>query len=377
MLTFCLSELFAAISSALGMLLMILIFTKRKGKNSIQISLVFLILILILIVILGGLNYSGKIKMFPHLLRVDSPIHYLLAPAAFIYTLSSLKRNFRFKSIYLLLLVPFLLNIIQFMPLYLSSAATKLNYYYDYKLFTNGSMILQKQHLLKVTFGSCFVIAQCYLLYKFLVQNSTNEKYNLSVVRWFSVYIGIQIACYSIVIFDIFNNMQTFSDPYKFSMNMTSLLLFSISTALFFFPRLLYGAKFSENPNTKKYSNSNLTEENKELILSKWVLFIDDSSKPYLNPKLQISEIATQLNTNSQRLSQVINEKTGVNFNDTINYLRIEEAKQLLTSDSLNKHTIDAIAQKSGFNSKSPFYTAFKKYTGLTPKEFIISIKKD
>jgi YesN/AraC family two-component response regulator len=72
----------------------------------------------------------------------------------------------------------------------------------------------------------------------------------------------------------------------------------------------------------------------------------------------------------ANNLSQVINEKTGFNFNDYINTFRVEEAKNILTSPEYQKLTIEAIAEKAGFNSKSPFYTAFKKHAGMTPKEF-------
>ncbi|MDW5290239.1 helix-turn-helix domain-containing protein [Formosa sp. PL04] len=374
MLTFSLSELFGAISSFLGILLIVLILTKMKGKKSIQISLLILIFTLTLKVILGGLNYSGKIMMFPYLLRVDSPIHYLIGPAAFFYVYTTLKQNFRFRYIYLLMLLPFMFNIYEFMPLYMSSTTAKLNYYNDF--IAQGSMIMKHQYLLKAISGWGYLIAQCYLFYKFIGVNKVDKNPNLSLLSWLSVFLGIQIFCFSLVGLDLLNHFQTLNDPYKFAMNLTALLLLSISTALFFFPRLLYGAKFIEKPIIEKYSNSKLTDVNKELILEKWVQFIDDSSKPYLNPKLTISEIADKLNTNPQRLSQVINEKTGMNFNDAINSFRIEEAKLLLASENYNKLTIEAIAHKSGFNSKSPFYTAFKKNTGLTPKQFITSVEK-
>ncbi|MDW5290240.1 helix-turn-helix domain-containing protein [Formosa sp. PL04] len=374
MLTFSLFELFGAISSFLGMLLIVLILTKRKGKSSIKISLIIFILTLILIIILGDLNYSGKIEMFPHLLRIDSPIHYLLGPAGFFYVYTSLKRDFKFRYIHLLVLLPFVLNIIHFMPLYFSSASTKLNYYNGFA--TQGSMIMKRQYLIKTISGWSYLIAQCYLFFKFIGKNKIDKKPNLSLIEWFTIFLVLQISSRLVLVFDQFNNLLTFTDPYQFAMNMTSLLLFSLSVALFFFPQLLYGAIFTEKPNIEKYSNSKLTDENKELILEKWVQFIDDSSKPYLNPKLAISEIANKLNTNPQFLSQVINEKTDMNFNDAINSFRIKEAKLLLASDNYNKLTIEAIALKSGFNSKSPFYTAFKKNTGLTPKQFITSIEK-
>ncbi len=81
-------------------------------------------------------------------------------------------------------------------------------------------------------------------------------------------------------------------------------------------------------------------------------------------------EVAKLLKVTPQQLSQVVNEKTNLNFTNYINTYRIEMAKVTLMSLDLNKHTIDTVAEKSGFNSKSPFYLAFRKNVGMTPKDW-------
>ena len=91
----------------------------------------------------------------------------------------------------------------------------------------------------------------------------------------------------------------------------------------------------------------------------------------FLNPALSLVEVAKLLKVTPQQLSQVVNEKTNLNFTNYINSYRIEMAKEILMSLDFNKHTIDTVAEKSGFNSKSPFYLAFKKNVGMTPKEFL------
>ncbi|MCY4334687.1 MAG: AraC family transcriptional regulator [Litoreibacter sp.] len=66
-------------------------------------------------------------------------------------------------------------------------------------------------------------------------------------------------------------------------------------------------------------------------------------------------------------VSQVLNEKIGQSFFDFVNSYRVKEAQtRLLNSDE----TILAIAYDIGFNSRSSFYTAFKKGTGQTPTAF-------
>jgi YesN/AraC family two-component response regulator len=69
-------------------------------------------------------------------------------------------------------------------------------------------------------------------------------------------------------------------------------------------------------------------------------------------------------------ISLVINEKMELSFYDWIAKLRVEEAKKLLTGAKTEHYTIEQIAEEVGYNSKSAFNKAFKKFTGQTPSEF-------
>ena len=70
------------------------------------------------------------------------------------------------------------------------------------------------------------------------------------------------------------------------------------------------------------------------------------------------------------QLSQVINTSLGQNFYNLINSYRVEEAKQQLSASDKQNQTILAIAYDVGFNSKSVFNKAFKKFTGTTPSKY-------
>ncbi len=96
-------------------------------------------------------------------------------------------------------------------------------------------------------------------------------------------------------------------------------------------------------------------------------------NKSYLNPNLSIKSLSQEFNLSEGYLSQLINKNSDSNFNDYINSLRIKESKEMLANPDYNNYTIAAIGLESGFNSKSSFYTAFKKFTGKTPTGY----KKD
>jgi len=66
----------------------------------------------------------------------------------------------------------------------------------------------------------------------------------------------------------------------------------------------------------------------------------------------------------------LVNQFSEKNFSDYINSLRVDEAKKLLKNADFEAYTIVAIGLECGFNSKSTFYTAFKKFTGQTPTAY-------
>ena len=90
----------------------------------------------------------------------------------------------------------------------------------------------------------------------------------------------------------------------------------------------------------------------------------------FLNPSLTLFDLAKGLNMSSLELSLFLNKALQKNFFDFINEYRIEKAKKLLISSERKDHTVLEILYEVGFNSKSSFNTAFKKYTKVTPTEF-------
>ena len=91
----------------------------------------------------------------------------------------------------------------------------------------------------------------------------------------------------------------------------------------------------------------------------------------YNNPKLTLVDVANQLETNPKTISTTINSGFHKNFNDFINYYRIEAVKEKIKHGEHTKSTLLGIALDCGFNSKATFNRAFKKSTSLSPKEYI------
>lgn len=90
--------------------------------------------------------------------------------------------------------------------------------------------------------------------------------------------------------------------------------------------------------------------------------------KLYANNELSLPKLAAEMGVSVNYLSQVINQQSGQNFFDFINRYRVEEVQKQM--QAMPEVTVLALALNAGFNSKSAFYTAFRKYTGLTPSQY-------
>lgn len=82
---------------------------------------------------------------------------------------------------------------------------------------------------------------------------------------------------------------------------------------------------------------------------------------------LTLENVANYVHLNSTYFSTLFKQSTGSSFKEYLNMVRIEESKRLLANTD---YSLMDIAIATGFEDQSYFSKVFKKYTGLTPKQF-------
>lgn len=122
----------------------------------------------------------------------------------------------------------------------------------------------------------------------------------------------------------------------------------------------------------KRLYNTRHSEEKKDSPtdtlfgkLENWM----ETNRAYVNPQINLKEVAAALSTNTRYLSDAIRHATNQTFNDYINSLRLEHARRLILSDKFSQMTIEGIATEAGFSTRSNFYRLFRSKFGLTPSE--------
>ncbi|GAB4188489.1 MAG: hypothetical protein Tsb002_14810 [Wenzhouxiangellaceae bacterium] len=93
-----------------------------------------------------------------------------------------------------------------------------------------------------------------------------------------------------------------------------------------------------------------------------------EQQQPFLDAGLTLPQLARQLDMPARELSLLINHRLGVHFFDFVNRYRVALAREMLRDDQ--QRSILDILYAVGFNSKSSFNAAFRKYTGDTPSRY-------
>lgn len=98
-------------------------------------------------------------------------------------------------------------------------------------------------------------------------------------------------------------------------------------------------------------------------IIKKAIRYI---SQNYANA-LTLDIVANQVHLNPTYFSTLFKQSTGSSFKEYLNMVRVEESKRLLSNTD---YSLIDIAIATGFEDQSYFTKVFKRYTGLTPKQF-------
>ncbi|GAA0713676.1 hypothetical protein GCM10009430_05750 [Aquimarina litoralis] len=166
----------------------------------------------------------------------------------------------------------------------------------------------------------------------------------------------------------------------------SGLLLLALGVAGFYFYRQrLYKKRFlklvadqSSNTNEKANTKDATAAISKEIIahLLECLQQFEDKQE-YLDPDINMVNLAKRFDSNSNYLSKVINKYKGKNFAQYINDLRVAYVIDKLKNDPIfRKYTVVALAQEIGFNNPESFSKAFYKNTGIYPSYFIKELLK-
>ena len=137
-----------------------------------------------------------------------------------------------------------------------------------------------------------------------------------------------------------------------------------------FILKLLYRKKTDDLflASSNKYGSKKVDNDTAAALIEKLSQLMAEK-KIYRNSNLTLNELSKEINISVHQLSQLLNDNMGKNFTVFVNEYRINEACTIMVSDK--RLTLEGIGYEVGFNSKSTFFSTFKKLKGTTPAIFL------
>lgn len=360
--------LIASASQCVFLMIMLLL---RPSGNKRAVALLLFLLGVILAITINNIWYASYLyRSILGIAGFARGMILLMGPALFLYMRAITSPDFKFRWIHLLHLFPYMLIVASF-------ALQDANYNEQMAVilidqFMNGELPVGVLSILR--FVVYFLHLFAYILVartqmrKAIVANEQSYLVPLTArINWLK---NLSAFLFSIgVTLIILTGYMLATDTYMVGGNFILTLLTS-AIVYFVAYHALLNNKVIIADFMQKYSTVKLKDQLKESLVSQ-LIHSFEHDKIYTNPELKIGMLAETLDTKPHVLSTVINTKLGKSFNEFVNHYRIEEFIARSKDPSFSNHSIIGIAYDVGYNSKSSFYTAFKKHTGLTPTEFL------
>jgi AraC-like DNA-binding protein len=401
------NNIFHMISAMLGLLaITILVVVNQDQKHSNRLLALVLGLFVAQHILLLFL-FSGIMLKLPWLLRVFGPTTFLIAPAAFLYIRSVVQMDRGFRKYDWLFLIPALLAVVNFLPVYLLPRAEKLrlleeSFYLNNQHPDMGSGILPRTtyYLLRSAWSAfCLFLGFRCLYQHYRRQEPSDLQRNRALFSWLWIFNILMTVIFlatlvKVVTTPLFNSRLTIPD--------ILLGIFSLITCLLLFlrPKILYGLhqpisptidervseKSSLSPvpplstgadEPMKETAGNVVQEGlpsvhwedhryKKLIETHCIL-----KQRYLDPNYSLTQMVDETGIPRHSLSAFINKEYGMGFREWLNRQRIIHFQENCHQSSWAQFTLEAMATECGFSNRSTFIKNFKSFTGITPSHFL------
>ena len=135
--------------------------------------------------------------------------------------------------------------------------------------------------------------------------------------------------------------------------------------------RMLLKGKFSGAQAQEDKVKSIEAKSNDEILMERVMAIINNHLD---NPELNVEMLAEQVGLSRVQLHRRLKELTGIPASEFIRNIRLKQAAILLRDKKMN---ISQAAYAVGFVNHTHFSTAFKRFYGVSPTDYIISAKKE
>ena len=354
---------------------------KNKSKGD------YILMLLLLLMGINLLGYSFEVMHidtnYPIFLGFYTAIGILIGPLVYLYILSYTSSSQKFNPIHLLHALPYLFfTIFVFLQFTVYSVGSIDED--KYVIEASQTTMFFIMGLFRVFWGTFYLIAGLYVLKKHTLKIGKHFSYTENIdLKWLKYVLIMMVVVWGTVIFmNILSNYNNYID-FRIGDNIIQSIVTMVVFLLGYFgikQQIIYSVpkvkdteiiseKVKESPKNQ-YQKSGLKKEDAENHLKQLMDYMEKET-PYLDGKLSLKEVAAALEISTNHLSQVINEKLEKNFFDFVNGYRIDLVKEKMSDPSNKNYTLLALAYDCGFNSKSSFNAIFKKYTELTPSQYL------
>lgn len=364
----------------LSLFLATLLFVK---KNKTMADNVLAVWIIVIGVELASyyIYFLGYWDKYPHLVGITTPFPLLFGPLLYLYVDFSLRKKQRFRPKDWLHFLPFVITYLAMTPFLFGYSAEQK------RLADSLDFNSEFRPFFIFGFAMFFITAIVYPIFAYRkITNyqkyiSDNFAYKETIsLKWLKILIWGAAAIFLSVI-AIFLLQEGLEIDFGFKGDLIPDILIVIFVAILGFFGIRQQGIFTDAVVSRKevgdsiqekesYKRSGLKTSDAE-ILHQRLLNLMDNEKPYLEPKLSLSQLAEKLTITPNNLSQIINQCDEKNFYDFVNGYRVREFISLATSPQNKNMNLLGIALDAGFNSKSSFNQVFKKTTGKTPREYL------
>lgn len=305
---------------------------------------------------------------------LGDPTFFLIAPLLWFYTQALTGHKIGGPTQLMAHFIPFIILI--FFSLFLKKFPAEISLISYLDSHRRWKPILFYTFMFIQFSGYLFFINQRWRSYQQLIEQEVSNTENVSFawVRFFmGVFMGINLFFLLVLINLIHHGSMAW-------LNRTIAVIFSLSIFALGYKGILQREVFQIDtinpaPDLPPVSPEAPVKKPDQQLIDRLLRYME-TEKPYLDPELTLSSLAKRLSLSRSLLSQLINEGVGDNFYNFVNKYRVEQVKEFMNDPAMKHFNLLGLALEAGFKSKSTFNLIFKRFTGLTPTEYLQTLSK-